>query len=188
MWRGQWFPELSGGTGRNDSTEVRKLSAVMTNRYTRWFFRIAGVALAITGVAKIITFFGKSGILDSQDPLLGFPFRDVLLAVGIIELIVAAVCLFKSKGWPRLCATLIALLSVNFLAYRIIFKLTGWHRTCGCLGNLTDVLHIPPEIADDVMKALLAFLLVGSSLILFQLRFRKQIPPVSPSGEASALT
>lgn len=144
------------------------------------------MALAITGCAKIITFFGKNGILDYQDPLLGFPFRNLLLAVGIIELIIAAICLFK--GSPRLCALLVALLSINFLAYRIIFKLTGWHRPCGCLGNLTDVLHIPPEIADNIMKALLAFLLVGSSLILFQHRSRKQIPPIPPSGEAPAPT
>lgn len=146
------------------------------------------MALAFTGLAKIITFFGKSGILDTQDPLLGFPFRDVLLAVGIIELVIAAICLFKSNGWPRLCATLIALLSIDFLAYRIFFKLTGWHRTCGCLGNLTDMLHIPPEIADNVMKALLVFLLVGSSLILLQHRFRKQIPSISPPGATPAQT
>jgi hypothetical protein len=37
-----------------------------------------------------------------------------------------------------------------------------WKRPCGCLGNLTDALHISPVLADDIMKVVLAYLFISS--------------------------
>jgi len=37
------------------------------------------------------------------------------------------------------------------------------------MGNLTDALHIPPQIADTAMKIILAYLLIGSYASLFWL-------------------
>jgi hypothetical protein len=43
----------------------------------------------------------------------------------------------------------------------------NWHRPCNCLGNLTDALHISPQTADNIMKLLLAYLLIGSYGLMF---------------------
>jgi hypothetical protein len=51
----------------------------------------------------------------------------------------------------------------------------GWHRACNCLGNFTDAIHVSPQIADNVMKGVLAYLLIGSYATLFWLwRQRKK--------------
>jgi hypothetical protein len=38
----------------------------------------------------------------------------------------------------------------------------GYRKPYGCLGNLTDALHIPPHTGDVAMKSILAYLLIGS--------------------------
>ena len=43
----------------------------------------------------------------------------------------------------------------------------GWHKPCNCLGNLTDALHLSPQTADNIMKVVLAYLLIGSYGLLF---------------------
>jgi hypothetical protein len=44
-------------------------------------------------------------------------------------------------------------------------------KPCKCLGNLTDAIHIPPQTAESVMKITLAYLLVGSYVTLFYIRY-----------------
>ena len=61
---------------------------------------------------------------------------------------------------------MIAGLSTLFAVYRIGLWSLGWHRPCSCLGNLTDALHLSPVIVDNVMKVLLAYLMIGSYSIL----------------------
>ena len=42
------------------------------------------------------------------------------------------------------------------------------------MGNLTDALHIRPEVADNIMKAILGYLLIGSyGLLIWQWRLSK---------------
>ncbi len=57
---------------------------------------------------------------------------------------------------------LVAWMSTNFVVYRLGLWWMDWHRPCSCLGNLTDALHISPQLADNIMKWLLFFLLIGS--------------------------
>jgi hypothetical protein len=124
------------------------------------------VALVLTGLAKVCGAIGAARALDTPDPLVGIPFRQLLLLVGLAELFIAFFCLFTDKRRFSLAA--VAWLSTNFLVYRLGLWFIGWHRPCGCLGNLTDMLHISPRAADNMMKVVLAYLLLGSYAILFR--------------------
>jgi hypothetical protein len=57
---------------------------------------------------------------------------------------------------------LVAWMSTNFVVYRLGLWWLNWKSPCSCLGNLTAALHISPQAADNIMKVLLACLLIGS--------------------------
>jgi hypothetical protein len=137
-------------------------------RHAPRFVFHAGLLLAATGLAKVFSAIGPAKALDVPDPIFGLAFRQVLLGVGLVELLVAFFCFFTDKA--RLCLFLIAWLATNFLVYRLGLWWIGWHKPCGCLGNLTDALHISPQVADNLMKAVLAYLLVGSYWLLWSNR------------------
>ena len=61
------------------------------------FTRSAGVVLAATGIAKALSAIGPARALDSLDPLVGLPFRQLFLLVGLAELLIAFFCLFTDK-------------------------------------------------------------------------------------------
>lgn len=132
----------------------------MAPKVRQWFCLTSGAALAATALAKGFSAMGPARALDVVDPLFGIPFRYLLLLVGLAELFIAFFCLFTDKAQFSLLA--VAWLSTNFLVYRLGLWFIGWHKPCGCLGNLTDVLHISPTTADNIMKVVLAYLLVGS--------------------------
>ena len=126
----------------------------------------------MTGLAKVISAIGHARVLDAPDPLFGIPLRLVLLLVGQAELFIAFFCLFtKLRNFSLLA---VAWVSSNFLVYRLGLWFIDWHQPCGCLGNLTDLLHISPRLADNTMKVMLAYLLVGSyAILLWEWRRRR---------------
>lgn len=136
----------------------------MNPKFRTWFLWLAGGTLALTGLAKAFSAIGSARALDVADPILGIPFRHLMLLVGLAELFIAFLCLLTNKR--RLSLLAVAWLSTNFLLYRVGLWWMGWHRPCGCLGDLTDLLNISPSAADSVMKLVLAFLTIGSYLIL----------------------
>lgn len=72
-------------------------------------------------------------------------------------------------------AGLVTWLSTSFLCYRIGLWWIGWKRPCGCMGSLTDALHIKPETADHIAKAFLAYLLISSyGLLIWEWRQARQ--------------
>ncbi len=124
------------------------------------------IILLITGAAKVWSGLGSSKALAVADPILGISFGKLMVGVGLVEIAVAAHCLFR----PRRIftnASLIAWLSTSFLVYRLGLWGMDWHKPCGCLGGLADALHLRPETADTLIKGLLAWLLVGSCWVLF---------------------
>ena len=142
------------------------------------FLTGAGAVLVLTGLAKAFSAIGSARALDTADPLIGIPFRQLLLLVGLAELLIAFFCLFTDKRRFSLLA--VAWLSTNFLVYRLGLWVIGWHRPCGCMGSLSDMLHLSPKAADNIMKGVLAYLLVGSYLLLFlQWRAARREPVVS---------
>jgi len=115
----------------------------MASSRSKWFLRAAGVALGVTGLAKAFSAFGPARALDLADPLLGIPFRHLMLLVGLAELFIAFFCLFTDK--QKLSLLAVAWLSTNFLVYRLGLWSIGWHQPCGCLGNLTSLLQYLPR-------------------------------------------
>jgi len=134
-----------------------------------WFVPSAGIILAITGLAKVWSAFGKVKLLEVSDPIIGLPFGDLLLAVGLVEMAIAWFCFFGKRS--VLPTTLVAWFATNLLMYRLGLRWMGWHKPCNCLGNLTDTLHLSPQAADNIMKLVLAYLLVGSyGLVIWERR------------------
>ena len=103
-------------------------------------------------------------MLALPDPIIGLRFRWVLVAVGVVEIVIASACvLAKTK---KLATLLVAWLATSFLAYRLGLWWMGWHRPCGCMGSLAGAVHLSDQAADNIMKGVLAYLLVGSYGIL----------------------
>jgi hypothetical protein len=125
-----------------------------------WFIFSAGVTLAVTGVAKVFSASSNAGILGVQDPIFGVSFRHLMLLVGLAELVIAVICLHTNK--QRLSLGLVAWIAASILLYRIGLWAMDWKGPCGCLGSLTDALPMSPKTVDWLMKALLAYLLIGS--------------------------
>jgi len=148
-------------------------SAVDRGRMLRWFVWSAGVLFVITGLAKAFSATGSARALDVTDPIIGIPFRHLMLAVGLLELFIAFFCPFTDKRQFSLLA--VVWLATNFVIYRLGLWWMGWHRPCGCLGNLTDLLRISPRAADNIMKSVLAYLLVGSYWLLWRSRRRSRV-------------
>lgn len=142
-------------------------------------FVLSSVAiLAITGIAKIWSGLGDSKFLAVADPIIGITFGKLMLAVGAVEIVIALVCFFGKR--QTLALGLVAWMSTNFVVYRLGLWWMDWHRPCSCLGNLTDALHISPQAADNIMKVILAYLLIGSyGLLLWQWRMKRVAAPLT---------
>ncbi len=137
-----------------------------------WFVLSAGLVLAITGVAKVWSGLGDSKFLAVVDPIIGIKFGTLMLAAGLAEIVIAAICFFGRR--QTLALGLVAWMSTNFVVYRLGLWWMDWHRPCNCLGNLTDALHISPQVADNIMKIILAYLLIGSyGLLIWRWRMRR---------------
>jgi len=134
-------------------------------RFPKWLVLSFGLILFVTGIAKIWSSFGSSKFLATPDPIVGISFAHLMLSAGLLELGIAFIC-WRCKS-IKLAAYLVVWLSTTFLGYRLGIWWMHWKRPCGCLGNLTDALHIPPHTADTAMKIILAYLLIGSYASLF---------------------
>jgi hypothetical protein len=126
----------------------------------RIFIFSAGLLLFVTAVAKLTSSAGAAKILAESDPIFSISFRHVFWVVGMIELIIALVCLLGRR--LQLQVRLLAWLATSFLFYRLALIWIDYHRPCSCLGNLTDALHVSPKTADVAMKFMLGYLLIGS--------------------------
>lgn len=140
--------------------------------WQKLFVISSAIILILTAVAKYLAAFGNAKILQVADPLTGLPFRELLFFAATLEVIVALICMFSQRGVVQF--RLIAWLALIFLVYRLGLIWIGYHRPCSCLGNLTDALHIPPQIADMAMKIILAYLLIGSYVSLFWLWWQRK--------------
>ena len=131
----------------------------------RVFSVSAGTLLLATAAAKLVSAGGHARILQVTDPILAISFRHVFWIVGLLELMIALVCLFGHQ--PGLQAGLVAWLATSFVIYRLALYWSAYPKPCHCLGNLTDALQLSPQLVDAVMKIILAYLLAGSYAVLF---------------------
>jgi hypothetical protein len=153
-------------------------------RLIRFFVIVAGFLLLGTATAKLISSAGSARILHNIDPILNVSFQKVFWIAGVLELGIALICLLSKQIWFQ--AILVAWLATSFVFYRLGLVWVGYLKPCSCLGNLTDALHIPPQIADTAMKIILAYLLIGSYATLFWL-WRQHKKAVSSAVSAASL-
>lgn len=132
---------------------------------TRVFIKIAGALLFFTSLAKLLTAFAGHKLVYLHDPVLGLEFRFELMALGIIELLVACLCLFSDRIVMQLC--FIAWLATNFLIYRFGLWWVGGIHACPCLGNFADAVHISQETANNITHWILIYLFLVSYGSLF---------------------
>jgi len=111
-------------------------------------------------MAKLISVLGKAPILDKMEPVFGMSYRSLLGVAGVLELAVFFICLLAKNLALKL--SLVAWLATAITLYRVGLPLVGYHQACPCLGNLTEMLHIPPHSANSLMKGVLVYLFFGS--------------------------
>jgi hypothetical protein len=140
--------------------------------WEKLFICVSGWLLAATGSAKLISFTEHTNNLLTTDPIMQMQFRHLFFIMGIIELVVAILCLTRMRSNLSLIA--IAWLSTCLLVYRLSMHWVGWRSPCPCLGNFVDLLHIPPKLADLLMVIVVMYLLIGSYACLLK-RWRIRI-------------
>ena len=147
------------------------------------FLYASALILFATGMAKVFAVFeGHTRQLHQPEPLFGVTFATLFVCAAVLEVCVAVVSFIRPVSDGLLA---VAWLSTVFLTYRVGLWWIGWKKPCSCLGNLTDALHISPQLADNIMKGLLAFMFIGSvSLLATHLRAIKN---AVRQGKASAL-
>lgn len=157
-----------------DGAAIR-LSATI-KRWVRWFLLSACGILLFAGCAKIASSFGHQKVLNLTDPVFGISFKKLMLSVGILEVIVSAIC-FSLRS-RILSIGLIAWMATGFTFYRLGLHLSGWEKPCPCLGSFTDAIHLSPESADFLVRSLLIYLLVGSyGILLFRYTLQNRLKP-----------
>jgi hypothetical protein len=129
-----------------------------------WFIFSAGVILLVAGAAKVWTALGDAALLTARDPIIGLRFRELMLSVGIIEILFAIACFYTRQSTVAAC--LVNSFATSVFIYRLGLKWIGWTKPCGCLGDLTDAIGVSEQTADKVMQMLLVYLLIGSCSVL----------------------
>ncbi|MEM0174340.1 MAG: hypothetical protein QXI16_07535, partial [Sulfolobaceae archaeon] len=110
-------------TGINDKTNM--------SRFAIYFIYSAAGILLLTGFAKIYSAIGTSEILLYPDPIFGLKFKDLLLFVGCIEIMVSAFCIILNNIFER--ALILIWLCLWFITYRLGSFAMGYHKPCKCL-------------------------------------------------------
>jgi hypothetical protein len=143
----------------------------------RWFLLSAGGILLFAGITRLLEVFENAQQLEISDPIVLIPFRQLLLYIGIVELIVACLCLFTKMR--VLCLGLIAWLVLIYTVYRVGLWRMGWYHPYPLLANLMETLNISPLMADDVAAAISDFLFIGS-VWMFWVEKRRKLAAASP--------
>ncbi|HKW30921.1 MAG TPA: hypothetical protein VJT54_16430 [Verrucomicrobiae bacterium] len=148
----------------------------MQARFIRFFIFSAAVLLFATSIAKLISVFGKSHILETHDPLFEVSYRNLLLIAGAFEFATSLVCFLVKSNIMRV--GLVAWLATVFLMYRIGMPFVGYQQPCPCLGSLTGEIHISSQTANTVAKVILSYLLVGSYVALLGIWRRHKVKSI----------
>jgi hypothetical protein len=104
-----------------------------------------------------------------QDELLLLNNRELMIGAGLLELVVAGV-LFRSRD-TVFSATVLFWLSANFALYRLGMLFTK-NTNCPCLGSLYEKLGLKPEVFDNLVKLIVAYLVLGSIAVLWSYKSR----------------
>jgi hypothetical protein len=129
------------------------------------FVLSAGGILLLGGTVKVLDFFARPQVPDMTDPIFAMPFRQIVLLFGMAELVVACLCLFTNKR--TLSLGLLAWLVANLAIYRVGLWTMGWPHPYAWVVGLVNGLDVSPRIADLIIGATSAYLLIGSIAVLW---------------------
>jgi|GEM_PF-3180540 len=150
----------------------------------------AGLILAVTGVAKLGSFFSPVSDLDLSDPVFLVSSRIVMAVTGLLEVILAAWFIRHHRHPASL--GLIATVTTLFSLYRFGVWLIGAPQPCACLGRVGMQSELGRMITTTVSDTLF-FYLLGGSLILLLAEFlsaegNPEHSPVAPPLVAKWIT
>jgi hypothetical protein len=124
----------------------------------------ASIILLVTSAAKLISSTMTARILDASDPLFGFKNRQIMVTVGLIELLVVGILLFANNA--RLKLVLITWVGFNFILYRLASWLFVFTKPCPCLGTIADLIHVRQETLNVFLTSAAIYLLLGGTSLL----------------------
>ncbi|MGA4644936.1 hypothetical protein [Limisphaera sp. 4302-co] len=127
----------------------------------KWFVRSAGVVLLVTGLAKLWSAMGEARVSGGRDPLFGLTFRQLMLGVGLVELVVAGVCLVGRR--ERLSCVLVGWLAGNVGLYRMGLWWINWEGPFGCAGHVTGMREMLRQKERQIIRACFRSCWVGLS-------------------------
>lgn len=156
----------------------------MNGSIFRVFIRSTGVLLLLTAAAKIYSATGTARILTATDPLIHLKYHTIMISVGLLEFAIALYLFFGRNAGLK--PWLVLWLSSNFMMYRFANDLLHI-KLCPCLGTIGDLLHIPKQIMDFSLLAMVLYLFFGSTYFLLRAwntDLQAAEPKASPSDQA----
>jgi hypothetical protein len=141
----------------------------MEPKWTRTFILSAGGILLAAALIRFLIAAGNALVLAQPEPLMGISLRHAVLLVGMVELVVALICLFgKQTGLQTGC---LVWLASNLIIYWIGLIWTQTEPQSACWGTLTDPLHLSGGITGDIVSLIPFYLVAGSYVLGIKLCF-----------------
>ena len=126
--------------------------------------KTAACILLLASCAKLVSQGGSAPILALPDAIIGVSNRQVFLAAGTLELLSAGYLLFGSHILTKCILTL--WLGGCFATYRVAIWWAAPGMPCPCLGSLGGWLPFSHATLDWVLRASIAYLIIGSVYFL----------------------
>jgi hypothetical protein len=130
------------------------------------FFRSVGFLLVVTALAKLFSAGGSAKVLGMEDPIFQVTYKELMLAVAVIEIAVVGILAFSEDVWIRSLSILA--LSANFAIYRIGMDALDV-KICPCVGTLGQRLGLTQAQIDGILGASVLYMLIGSAAIILSL-------------------
>lgn len=124
---------------------------------------LSSLALAATGLLKLLSLASHQRILDANDPVFGVPNFIVLFAAGFLDLTFAVFLLL----WRNLRVRLLLLfwLGVGFCLYHIGLLILNPDAPCPCLGTLYGRMGLTTKEANTIAQWLAAWCALAPAIL-----------------------
>lgn len=143
-------------------------------KWIKGFIYFAGAILFAAALIRFIVAAGDAPALSLPEPMLGIPLRYAVLTVGVLELIVALICLFGRQTHIQI--VWLAWLATDYLVFQIALFLNHGHPQATCIGSLTDPLQLTAGLPGKILQFIPISLSLGSyaALVLVWLERKKR--------------
>ena len=130
------------------------------------FFSSSAGILLLTAAAKVYSAAGDAKILSATDELLNLRYWFLMVALGVLEVLVATYLIVSHHPLRR--SVLLLWLTANFMTYHFGNHLFGL-KTCPCLGTLGGRLPYPyVGSRKNFLEGCILFWFIGSFYILWR--------------------